>query len=161
MSEQDNEGVEAELRRLHPARLPAALRGRLDQAGADALRQPVPARDQTAGWQWWWLRLRWLAPAAAVGLAMMLVVTRIHREPSRTAHSPASVAPALHANEVVIDRTLLTAFEAQATLPDGEPLRLRCRQWIESVTLRDSARGIEVEQRVPRLEVVPIRFETY
>jgi hypothetical protein len=62
---------------------------------------------------------------------------------------------------VVIDRTLLTAFEAQATLPDGEPLRLRCRQWIESVTLRDSARGIEVEQRVPRLEVVPIRFETY
>jgi|YelNatPaOPRAMG01_1025707.scaffolds.fasta_scaffold21940_3 hypothetical protein len=161
MIEPDNEVFEAELRRLKPARLPAALRARLDQAGAEALGQPVPATEPTTGWQWWWLRLRWLAPAAAVGLAVMLGVTRIHREPSRAAHPPAPAAPALHANEVVIDRTLLTAFDALATLPDGEPVRLRCRHWIESVTLRDSARGIEVEQRVPRLEVVPISFETY
>jgi len=27
--------------------------------------------------------------------------------------------------------------------------------------LRDSASGIEVEQRTPRLEVVPVSFETY
>jgi hypothetical protein len=56
---------------------------------------------------------------------------------------------------------LVAAFDAVARLPDGQPVRFRCREWSDGVVLRDSARGIVIEQRMPRLEVVPVSFETY
>jgi hypothetical protein len=93
-------------------------------------------------------------------LVLALVVARNQRDgsaPPRTAR----VEPTLKADEVVIDRKLLASFDTVANLPDGEPVRFRCREWVDAVTLRDSGRGVEVEQRTPRLEVVPVSFETY
>jgi hypothetical protein len=48
-----------------------------------------------------------------------------------------------------------------AHLPNGEPVRFLCREWRDEVILRDPARGIVIERQTPRLEVVPVRFETY
>jgi len=105
--------------------------------------------------------VRWLAPAAVAGLALVLVLARTPRQP-RSAPPPAEPgAVAMNADEVVIDRVLLGTFDAVATLPDGEPLHLRCRQWLEAITLRDSVRGVEIQRQTPRVDVVPVSFETY
>ena len=56
---------------------------------------------------------------------------------------------------------MVALFDAVAQLPNGQPVRFRCREWADEVVLRDPARGIVIERRTPRLEVVPIRFETY
>jgi hypothetical protein len=69
--------------------------------------------------------------------------------------------PTLKADRVEIDRQLVGAFDAVARLPSGEPIRFRCRQWMDQVVFRDSSRGVVVEKRSPRLEVVPVGFETY
>jgi hypothetical protein len=85
---------------------------------------------------------------------------RITTPPAPAAATAAS-EPILKADEVEVDQELLGSFEAVADLPDGEPVRFRCRQWIDEVTFRDSARGVEVVQRVPRMEVVPVSFASY
>jgi hypothetical protein len=71
------------------------------------------------------------------------------------------VPRALQADAVEIDRQLIGAFEAIATLPDGEPVRLRVREWMDEVVLRDTAHGVAVQQRSPRIEVIPVSFETF
>jgi hypothetical protein len=72
-----------------------------------------------------------------------------------------SVRSALRADNVEIDRQLVSAFEAVATLPDGEPVRIRCREWMDEVVLHDSKSGVAIRQRTPRFEVIPVRLETY
>ena len=67
----------------------------------------------------------------------------------------------LRADNVEIDRQLVTSFDTVTQLPNGEPVRLQCREWLDAVVLRDSARGVVIERQVPRFEVVPVRFETY
>jgi hypothetical protein len=65
------------------------------------------------------------------------------------------------AEEIEIGRTLLATFDAVAELPSGEPVRFRCQQWADTTMFRDRARGINVEQSTPRLEVVPVSLDTY
>jgi hypothetical protein len=73
----------------------------------------------------------------------------------------AAAEAALKADEVEIDQQLIVAFDAVARLPGGQPIRFRCREWADEVVLTDSAHGVVIEQRTPRLEVVPVSFETY
>jgi hypothetical protein len=68
---------------------------------------------------------------------------------------------ALKADDVQIDRRLVASFDAVARLPDGAPLRVRCREWTDKVMVVDSASGVVIEQTEPRLEVVPVNFEIY
>ena len=163
MNDCEHELFEAELRRLAPARPPAALLERLA-----ATSQPRPARNpqlssihnQLSGWR----LLRWLVPATAVGAAAAILL--VGRSPGPASHRRADlpVAPAqpgLKADDVEFDQQLVASFDAVAQMPDGQPVRFRCREWADAVVLRDSARGIEIEQRTPRLEVVPVRFEIY
>lgn len=161
MNEPDLELFEAELRRLHPAQLPAELQARLEQARPQGPSRSSAGPADQAGGGTWWQWLRWLAPAAVAGLVLLGMVARTGLQPGSQPQPAATVGPGLNADQVVIDRTLLHSFDAVATLPDGEPIRLRCRQWLEAVTLRDSARGIEVQQRTPRVEILPMAFETY
>ena len=63
--------------------------------------------------------------------------------------------------DVEIDRQLVALFETVAKLPSGVPVRLRCQEWTDDVVLRDSARGLVIERRTPRLEVVPVSLETF
>src|SRR5262249_21643654 len=165
MKSDNPESFETELQRLKPAKPPQELAVRLvNLAPARFTKQlQLSRKPKTSSSTWWWL-LRWLAPgaiAASVGLGIWF------RQASGSRNNLAHQAVALpiktpvKADDVEIDRQLLTAFDAVARLPGGEPVRFRCREWMDQVVLRDSARGVVIEQRTPRLEVVPVRFETY
>jgi hypothetical protein len=69
--------------------------------------------------------------------------------------------PTLKTDDVEIDRRLVAAYDAVAQLPGGEPVRFHCREWADNVVLRDQVRGVVIEQRTPRMEIVPVRIETY
>ena len=74
---------------------------------------------------------------------------------------PSGIEPMVRADNVEIDRQLVATFDTVAQLPDGEPVRFRCSEWLDDVVLRDSARGILIEHRMPHLEIVPVGFEVY
>jgi hypothetical protein len=141
------EQFEAELRHHQPAPPPAELLARL--RAARTVPSPGPAKS-TAKLRDLWLALRWwLAPAAAVLVAALLILR---------AHLP---TPEVKADDIQIQRELVNSFDTVAKLPSGEPVRFRCREWVDEVTLRDKTRGLVLERRSPRVEVVPVRFETY
>jgi hypothetical protein len=163
MNDGDPELMEAKLRRLTPARPPAELMARL--AAARPAPAPVPPQPSTSNPQLPGLALlRWLGlVAAGAAVAAAFLVWWPSRPENRQASNAlsATAEPALKADDVEIDQQLVAAFDAVARLPDGQPVRFRCREWAEEVVLTDTARGIVIEQRTPRLEVVPVSFETY
>jgi len=167
MNDGDHQLLEAELRKLAPAKPPTELMQKLfaarpfDPVGDS---QPSTLIYQPA----WRLLLRWLAPAAAFGGAALAFVCwrwmgPEAQPPDKSVTHPLAAAaePVLKADDVEIDESLVAVFDAVARLPSGQAIRFRCREWTDAVVLRDTARGIELEQRAPRLEVVPVRFETY
>ena len=96
--------------------------------------------------------LRWLAPVSAVGLVVFVSVYQF----------PWAIqSGGLKADEVELNHRLVSSFDAVAELPDGEPVRFRVREWSDESVFHDSARGLVVERNTPRLEVVPVAFETY
>ncbi len=110
--------------------------------------------------------LRWLVPvtplAAAACLVALVLGYDASRHPKAKPDSVATTAASpLKANDVQIDRRLVASFDALARLPDGAPLRLRCRQWSDKVVVVDSGNGVVIEQTQPRLEIVPVNFEIY
>jgi hypothetical protein len=163
MNEPDpNLPFEAELQRLKPAEPPAGFAARLAAAAAAGRALPQPeAQPGPAALATVWTRLlRRLVPTAgvaALGLGIVLWWLGRPEVDPPTRHA----TPALRADDVQIDREDIAAFDTVALMPGGEPVRFRCRKWTDRVTLRDSARGIVIEERTPRLEVVPVSFETY
>ena len=160
--DQDDGLFEAELRQLQPAKLPEDFAARLDAARSGTVAgrsdQPAPVSPAVS----WWDRLRWLIPAtAAACLAGALLVVRVHHAGKPGPVSTTAAPPALLADDVEIDRQLISSFEAVATLPGGEPVRVQCREWMDEIVLRDTAHGVSIEQRSPRYEIVPVRFETF
>jgi hypothetical protein len=162
MNHQEEQSFEAELARLKPSSPPEPFLARLSARCPPANPEPGTFRlfPQLAGG--WWRWARWLAPATAAALLLVLLVfTRPAPSPPQLSARPQqALRPALKADDVEIDRRLVGVFDAVATWPDGEPVRFRCRQWIDDVVVRDSERGVLIHQRTPRLEVVPVRFET-
>jgi len=124
---------------------------------------PIPQPSTCKPRPSWRLLLRWLAPAAAVAAVVALVVWLPSKRESQQRSNQRSVAAesALKADNVELDQQLVASFDAVARLPSGQPVRFRCREWADAVVWSDSASGIVVEQRTPRLEVVPVSFETY
>ena len=164
MNDREHELFEVELRRLKPAEPPEEFMVRLAAAQPMPRVQPSvrsrPARQPDV----WRVLLRWLAPAmAAAAVVAALLVWQGPQLEGRPPSQPviASAKPALKADDVEIDRQLVAAFDTVARMPGGEPVRFSCREWMDNVVLLDSAQGVEVEQCTPRLEVVPVGFETY
>ena len=152
MNESELEQFESELKELRPAPMPARVSG--------CLLASVPStparRSNSFGWQNY---LRWLIPATAMTAIGILVLSHTGlRHPSKTLL--ASSSP-LKADKVEINRQLLADFDAIGRLPDGRPVRFRCSQWLDNVRLHDSAAGLTIERSSPRLEIVPVGFETY
>ncbi len=157
------EPIETDLRRLTPARPPEDFLARLAAARPlprselqRAFPQPSPQRP-------WWQLLGWLVPATA---AAAVVAWLNWPEPGSDSVPPgpsgaAVTGPSLTADAVEVDRRLVAAFEAVAQWPGGEPVRFQCREWTEAVIVRDSARGVEIEQRTPHLEIVPVGLDAY
>jgi len=152
---------ESELRRLKPARLPGEFESRLRMQPPPSSREFEPQRRLQVWRSRWSSWLRWLAPGMAVVVGLLLVGSRLNRDGDPVPSKPAVSVPAFKADQVEIDRQLLGSFDAVADMPDGEPVRFRFQQWMEAVTLRDSVRGVEVVQRTPRIQVVPVSFATY
>ena len=152
------EQFEAELKQLRPAKPSSAILNQvLDRLGpAQPPHNPV---RKSVGWNVS-LLLRWLGSAGAVAVLCAGLFWKHETSHSRlsTASSP---PPVLKADKIEIDRRLVADFDAVAKLPSGVPVRFRCEQWMDKVRWRDSARGLVVEQTTPRLEIVPVRFETY
>lgn len=152
MNELEQERMEAELRRLTPARLPENFMARLAAAKPQIKLQPPPKPIVVSGIEAWLQILRWLAPATAVAVAVV-VVWRLGMAPPG--------GPSSSGEGVKIEHELVSSFEAVGRLPDGEPVRFRCQNWMDQVVLNDKHSGMMVQQRTPRMEVVPMRFETY
>jgi hypothetical protein len=168
VSDREHEEFEVELRQIKPARLPDSFAAHLRDlepprgAGTPEV-SPPPARRPN-----FLYILRWLMPAAAVVLITFAIwhdEPALTRPPSTVRSSPQPIAGnvpvVFKPDNVQIGQALLASFDAVATLPGGEPVRFRCRQWMDQVVLRDKSQGLLVENRTPRVEVVPLRFETY
>ncbi len=156
MNDMELEHLEAELRRVVPARPPEDFMARLKaaQPAMPEMRTELPVRARrSAGIDLSAWLMRWLVPATAL-LIGALVVWRVSLP-------GANAAPAMSADNVQIDEQLVSAFDTVAPLASGEPVRFRCRTWMDKVVLRDKARGVMIEQETPRVEVIPVSFETY
>ena len=105
--------------------------------------------------------MRWLLPASAAAAIMVVALRQSPKPPTVTVDKTKSDPSGLRADDVQFEQNLVASFDAVAQMPNGDPVRFRCREWSDGMTLRDSSRGIVVEQRTPRLEVTPISFETY
>jgi hypothetical protein len=166
----DFKALEAELQRARPASPPSDF---LQRLMLEPPRQVAAGRQKNAAqthpvcsqrlsrtgfpdsiaWIAWVRRWLWWT-AATAGLALLGAV-------AWQAGRHGVHGTALKADDVQIDRHLVSTFDTVAPLPSGEPVRFRCEEWMDEVVLRDSKRGIEVARRVPRIELVPVRFEIY
>ena len=165
MNDEQQERFENELRRVRPAQPPADLMARLTEARLAALarqRMEVSTPGLLETWMRW---LRWLAPATAIVIVAAGLVWRWNvstdRAPKTDLVQQTAAPPAIKADAVQIGHELVSTFDAVARLPGGDPVRFRCREWVEDGVFRDSVQGVVIEQRTPRMEVVPVRFETY
>lgn len=157
-----NDSFESELKAVKPAAPPSdfMMRLRALETAQPQARVERPLRRPNF-WESW---LRLLLPATAL-IALAILVIRAGVLPHRYSNAPPSshttaASPRLKADDVEIDRQLVSSFDAIARLPGGETVRFQCREWVDEVVWRDKTRGLTVEQRAPRLEVIPVRFET-
>ena len=107
------------------------------------------------------LLFRWLTPLTAALAIVIVIGLSIWRSANSTSRLRIQAARPAKTDDVEIDRHLIAAYDAVAQLPDGEPVRFHCREWTDNVVLRDPVRGVVIEQRMPRMEIVPVRIETY
>jgi hypothetical protein len=161
VNDHELERFESELRRARPARLPDQLAERLNSGKpgieASSRKENFAERSQPGRWRMLW----WVAPALAASAVGLLVA-----RPKSHSESPSNkvVVAATHmpkADEVQLDQELVSTFDVVAKLPGGEPVRFRCRKWNDHLVVTDTNRGVEIVQNSPRMEVVPMRFETY
>jgi hypothetical protein len=160
MDDANLNSFESELRRLTPAAPNSALLRRIRQAGSRARAVSPLRRDPARSWL---NLLKWLMPATASGMALVLVTSLLwtagQNEPDRALPAPSRTL--IKADQVHIDRELVASFQTVAESPEGLPVRFELQEWMDRVTFRDTSRGIIVEQRSPRVEIVPVRFESY
>lgn len=151
----DAEQFEAELKALRPTPPRTELCQRvLGMVAAGQRRERRP--DWSAG-------INWLLPALSLAALVAFLIVRLDDLPPREslqARLTTTVAP-LKADNVEIDRQWLANFDAIGSLPGGQPVRFRCAQWLDTVWVRDSAAGLVLERTTPRVEIVPLGFETY
>jgi hypothetical protein len=147
--------LEAELRRIPPAAVPPNLMARLRAARLRAQPAEMPAARWSFPWAKWFIHWRGLAAVAPAATILLLWVAL------RPAAESAENTSGIKANAVQVGHSLVASFDAVAQLPDGEPIRFRCRKWRDDVVVHDDAHGVFITQSTPRVEVVPVRFETY
>jgi len=164
MKDHGLDSFEDELRRLAPTQPPPALMKRLTREPArsvDDRGHTEPAQDPAPGVSAWRAWLRWLAPAAAVAVVAVLLW---QPEPGGT-DTEAALATRPEdgwlPEEIEVDRRLVAAFEGVARLPDGMPFRFRCYSWDEELVARDASGQVEVRQRAPRMEIIPVNLAVY
>ncbi len=158
------EELEKELAAMRPAPAPESLLNRLRELPLKSADKTV--RRESPGLLE--LLLNALRPFATAAAALLLVAAcagwwwqaRQVAPVGRTVIS-APIDPVLTAKEVDIEQTLIASFETVARLPDGQSVRFRYEEWLDEFRVRDAMRGMVLEKREPRVEIIPIRYETY
>ena len=161
MNDHDLERYETELRRAAPAPPPGDFMVRLRTAkpGLNPARRSLL---EAVGLKFRGLDLlRWLAPVVAMATVVFLVLRSNFAPVSNLKKEPLVAASGFKADDVQVDEKLVLSFDVVAKLPSGEPVRFRCRQWRDQLVVTDKNHGVKIEQSTPRIEVVPVRFETY
>ena len=156
MNEDELQQFEAELRRTTPARPPEDFMAQL-RAAKPALK-PVrrsSVRPETVLDKWRGM-LRLLAPALSLVVAGLFVARATF-----ATHNISPTKSGLKADDVQVNHELVSAYDVVATLPGGQPVRFRCREMKDQWVVTDKVRGVEIEESSPRVEVIPVRFETY
>ena len=157
MKQDEQERLETALRQISPAAPPDDLMARLhdamDEASAGKQRQKTVFR--VTKWFSGWYRLTLAAPAAAVILLWLAFRPATLPTP---AISPK--APDMKANDVQVGHSLVASFDTVAELPGAIPVRFHCREWEDNVVVH-GANGVVISKTTPRVEIVPVRFETY
>lgn len=165
MTDQEQKQFEAALRKTRLVKLPGELRSRLLAAAPPKKARSAPPWPALVALGW--LRvLRLAVPAAAAVVIAAVVVWRSNvaskpKTPVQKPTGPIAQATPLKADDVQIDQELVSSFDTLARLPGGEPVRFRCNQWMDQITLSNKAQGLVVKERTPRFEVVTVGFETY
>jgi hypothetical protein len=151
------EKFESELRRIPPMAPPPQLMERLRITRREP--DPQPAQFPKVQWTDWfssWRSVALTAPASVVILILWLLLSPA----AGPGKAEASGSAGIKANAVQVSLSLLGTFDTMAKLPDGEPVRLRCKVWQDGMMLRDDAHGVVISQSAPRIEVVPVSIET-
>ena len=167
MNEREIEQFEQELQKFKPAQPPEDFMARLSSQAythKSQARQPGALSALFASLRFDWFKqhgLRWAVPACAVIAVFLALAHFVPHQPVKDSKTASAQPPAIKADEVQINHELVSTFDAVARLPDGEPVRFRCRQWMDEVVLSDNGHGVTIEQRSPRVEIVPVGFDTY
>lgn len=159
MNNEEQQQQEASLRKISPAGVPGELMERLRAAkvARPIPHEPPPLRGASwvqviFGWRGW-------SFAGATAAAVLLVWVTIL--PVKTPVNGHVSESGLKANQVQVGHSLLASFDTVAQMPDGEPVRFRCRQWQDQMVVQDDAHGVVITKNTPRLEVIPVGLETY
>jgi len=172
MSDFEQETLENELASLRPARLAEDFAADLSRKLAGAQPEAKPSRALTIGTSFLAGWLRWVViPAAAVGVLFAVLplyrATSTRAKPTQKpmlaerASPAASTVSVLKPDAILVSEELVGNFDAVTQLPNGAPVRVRCQEWVDEVQLRDPARGVWVERRKPRVEIVRVGYEVY
>jgi len=157
MTDKELEQFETELRAIAPSPVPEHLLNQLraipGSARSEAAKKQCCEPAGSHWWTWWTNWRWWFAGATACAAAAVLALAGVHTTPANPG--------AGSSRTIQVDHSLVSAFDAVAELPNGEPVRFRCRKWMDDVRLIDSSGGLLIEQSSPRVEVIPVRFETY
>lgn len=149
--------LELELRRISPAATPLDLAERLRAVRSQPGERTIPSRNfHWADWLAGWRGVALTTPAAA----MVLIAWLIFSPAAGPGKAEASDSSGIKANAVQVGHHLLGSFDTVEKLPDGEPVRFRCRVWQDNVLIRDDAHGVVISQSTPRVVVVPVGFDT-
>jgi hypothetical protein len=151
--------LETELRRLPPSAVPPEVLARLRTAPVAPRPTQWVAPQRTVRW-WDWLA-GWRGLAWAVSVATALLLWLAWRPAVLPGRASLAETRGIKADAVHVGHSLIASFDTVAQLPDGEPVRFRCRRWQDDVVVHDAANGVYITQSTPRVEVVPVRFETY
>lgn len=161
MTDEEQQRFEYELARLKASRVPPELMQRL--LNARPVVKPIQVQEVSLAGMLVDLfnKFRWGFAGAALTVLLLFVAISQRGGSVKTVASTPLAATGIKADALEINHTLVSSYDAVAELPDGQPVRFHCRKWNDGVLMRDAARNLIISQSVPRVEVVPVRFETY
>jgi len=158
MKQDEQERLETALRQVAPAVPPDDLITRINiaMAGSRTGRQPQAPAVRVNKWFGAWYRLTLAVPVAAVVLLWLAFrpVSPAMPDISQKAH-------VLKPNHVQVGHSLVASFDTVAEVPGAAPVRFHCREWEDNVVVNDDVHGVVISKTTPRVEIIPVRFETY
>lgn len=161
MMQEEQDRLETAWRQIRPAAAPPELLARL--RAARPVQPAVVPTPTHAPSTWQQLRTAWRALTVAAPTAAVLLLIWFAWAPGLTIKPllPGAITGNSAPDNVQEGHSLVATFDTIARVPGGAPVRLRYREWQDNIVIHDRAHGMEITQSTPRIEVIPVRFETY